>query len=67
MSQTVEISLRIPSLRVRREDTDALETIRQDVQQKTSDEFLGGQRHRLLLAVMAIILIPECDLAVAAR
>ena len=27
MSQTVEISLRIPSLRVRREDTDALETI----------------------------------------
>lgn len=27
MPQTVEISLRIPSLRVRREDTDALETI----------------------------------------
>ena len=27
MAQTVEISLRIPSLRVRREDTDALETI----------------------------------------
>ncbi len=27
MPQTVEISLRIPSLRVRREDSDALETI----------------------------------------
>jgi len=27
MPQTVEISLRIPSLRIRREDTDALETI----------------------------------------
>jgi hypothetical protein len=27
MAQTVEISLRIPSLRIRREDTDALETI----------------------------------------
>lgn len=27
MSQTVEISLRIPSLRIRKEDTDALETI----------------------------------------
>jgi hypothetical protein len=27
MPQTVEISLRIPSLRVRREDTDSLETI----------------------------------------
>ena len=27
MSQTVEISLRIPSLRVRKEDTDTLETI----------------------------------------
>lgn len=27
MPQTVEISLRIPSLRVRREDTDTLETI----------------------------------------
>jgi hypothetical protein len=27
MAQTVEISLRIPSLRIRREDTDAVETI----------------------------------------
>ena len=27
MAQIVEISLRIPSLRIRREDTDALETI----------------------------------------
>jgi hypothetical protein len=27
MPQTVEISLRIPSLRIRKEDTDALETI----------------------------------------
>jgi hypothetical protein len=27
MAQTVEISLRIPSLRIRREDTDTLETI----------------------------------------
>ena len=38
---------------------DALEAIGQDVQQEAADEFVRVQRHRLLLAVMAIILLVE--------
>src|SRR5215471_21020335 len=43
---------------------DALEPIRQDVQEETADELVRIQRHRLLLALMTIILVAECDLAV---
>src|SRR5260370_104100 len=42
--------------------SDALETIGQYVQQKATDEFLRVQRHGLLLAIMAIILVAECEL-----
>jgi hypothetical protein len=43
--------------------SDALETIGQYVQQKAADEFLRVQRHGFLLAVTAIILVAERDLA----
>src|SRR5215472_5970499 len=43
---------------------DALKSIRQDVQEETADELVRIQRHRLLLAIMTIILVAECDLAV---
>src|SRR5271170_1913566 len=43
---------------------DAMEAIRQGVQQKAPDELIGRKRHDLRLAVMAIILPAEGDLGI---
>jgi hypothetical protein len=44
--------------------TDALKTVRQDVEQEAANEFVGLQSHCLLLVVVAVIFPTECDLAV---
>src|SRR5229473_4867524 len=43
---------------------DAMEAVRQGVQQEAPDELIGGKRHELGLAVMAIILPAEGDLGI---
>ena len=43
---------------------DAMEAVRQGVQQEAADELVGVKRHELGLAVMAIILPAEGDLGV---
>ena len=43
---------------------DAVEPIRHGVQQEPPNELIGGERHHLGLAVMAIIFPGEVDLAV---
>jgi hypothetical protein len=42
----------------------ALEPVRQHMEQKPADKFVGGQGHRFVLAAMAIILPLEADLIV---
>ena len=46
------------------EVADAMEAVRQDVQQEAADELVGVERHHLGLAVVAIVLPAEADLAV---
>ena len=41
---------------------DAVEPMRQDVEEKAADEFLRGKGHRFLLAVVPIVLVSEADL-----
>ena len=42
----------------------ALEAFGQDVKQESADELLGGERHRLVLAPVAIVLPAEVNLPV---
>jgi hypothetical protein len=42
---------------------DALEAVEQHVQQEAADKLFGLQYHRLLLGIVAIILVAECDVA----
>ena len=49
------------------EVTDAAKALRQGVEQEATDELVGVERHRLGLAVGAIILPSEADLAVLAN
>ena len=42
---------------------DALEAVGQHVQQEAADKLFGLQYHRLLLGIVAIILVAECDVA----
>src|ERR1700761_1949648 len=44
--------------------TDAVEPVRNDVQQEPANEFTGSERHHLGLAVLAIVLPGEVDLAI---
>ena len=44
---------------------DAMEAVRQGVQEKAADELVGGKRHDLGLAVVAIIHPTEGDTAIA--
>ncbi len=39
------------------EVSDAMEAIRQDVDEEAADELVGGQRHRAVMAVMAVVLV----------
>ena len=43
---------------------DAMEAIWQGVKQKTPDEFVGGKRHHLGFAVVAIVVPAEADLPI---
>ncbi len=43
---------------------DAMEAVRQGVQQEAPDELVGFKRHHLGLAVLAIVLPGKADLAV---
>jgi len=43
---------------------DAMETVRQGVQQEAPNELFGCKRHHLGLAVLAIVLSGEADRAV---
>ena len=47
----------------------AVEALRQDVQQEASDEFIGGKRHRAIAfgAVTAIVLVVKGDAPVVER
>ena len=47
--------------------TDAMESVRQRVQQEASNEFVGFQRHHLVLAVMPVIAPAEADPAAGER
>jgi hypothetical protein len=47
--------------------TDAMETIRQGVKQKAPDEFVGGKRHYLGFAVVAVVVPAEADLPIGKR
>ena len=40
----------------------ALKSIRQNVEEKAADEFLGGKRHRFLLALVSIVFPLETHL-----
>src|SRR5437667_12774118 len=42
---------------------DAMEAVRQNVEQEAADELVGAKGHHLLLVVVAIILPAEADLA----
>jgi hypothetical protein len=46
------------------EVTDAMEPVRQGVQQEPADEFVGSKRHGLGLAVVAVVLPGEVDVSV---
>ena len=46
---------------------DAMEAVRQGVQQEAADELVGGERHDLGLAVVAVVLPAEGDVAVGER
>ena len=46
------------------EMADAVEPVRDGVLQEPSDELLGGQRHDLGVAVMAIVLPGEAELTI---
>src|SRR5437763_14602241 len=45
----------------------AVEAVRQGMQQETADELVGIKRHQLGLAVLAIVFPGEADLAVGQR
>ena len=44
--------------------TNAVESIRQSVEEKSANEFLGGECHGFLLALISIVLPSETDLAI---
>ena len=46
---------------------DAVKSVRQGMQQEAADEFVGRQRHDLVLVVMAIVAPAEADLAAGER
>src|SRR5579859_1714255 len=46
---------------------DAVEPVRQHMDQEATDEFVGRERHRLLAIVVPVILPAEADLAVIQR
>jgi hypothetical protein len=46
---------------------DAMEAIRQGVKQKTPDERVGGERHYLGFAVVAVVVPAEADLSIGKR
>ena len=52
------------TVRQEAEIANALKSVRQNVEQETPDEFIGGQGQRLDLIVMTIILPPKTDLIV---
>jgi hypothetical protein len=47
--------------------TDQMESVRQCVHQKAPDEFVGGQRHDLVLDVMPVVAPAEADSAAGER
>jgi hypothetical protein len=46
------------------EITDAMKPMRQNMEEKATDEFLGGKCHGFLLTVVSIVLISEAHLTV---
>src|SRR4051812_11996724 len=46
------------------EVADAVEAVREDMDQEPADKLIGGQGHRAVMAVLPVVLPAEADLAV---